>query len=92
MKIYESLTMDQSQRVFRMSADEMYRLYASYADSGTEDGRSMATLLGRYWKKSLNKQKMFEMTRIGLLREASHAHNNQWYELETILRGWAESV
>ena len=52
----------------------------------------MATLLGRYWKKSLNKQKMFEMTRIGLLREASHAHNNQWYELETILRGWAEAA
>jgi len=78
--------------VFRMPADEMYRLYASYADSGTEDGRSMATLLGHYWKKSLNKRKLFEMTRIGLLREAKHAHENEWYELEAILRGWADKA
>jgi len=76
--------------VFRMSADEMQTLYASYMDSGTEEGRSMATLVGYYWKKSLNKQRMFEMTRIGLLREASHAHTNGWFELELILRGWAD--
>jgi len=24
---------------------------------------------------------MFEMTRVGLLREAKHAHENEWYEL-----------
>jgi hypothetical protein len=75
-----------------MSADEMYRLYARYAGSGTEDGRSMATLLGHYMKKSLNKRKLFEMTRIGLLREATHAHENRWYELEAILRDWADKA
>ena len=78
--------------VFRMSSDEMYRLYANYADSGTEDGRSMATLFGRYWKKSLNKRKVFEMTRVGLLREAKHAHDNRWYEMEAILRDWADKA
>jgi hypothetical protein len=84
--------MPEPRLVFRMSADEMYRLYASYAGSGTEDGRSMAILLGHYMKKSLNKRKLFEMTRIGLLREATHAHENQWYELEAILRDWADKA
>jgi hypothetical protein len=52
----------------------------------------MATLFGRYWKKSLNKRKVFEMTRVGLLREAKHAHDNRWYELEAILRDWADKA
>ena len=76
--------------VFRMTQDEMYRLYSSYADNGTEEGRSMGTLIGYYWKKSMNNKKVFEMTRLGLLREATHARENGWPELEAILRGWAD--
>jgi hypothetical protein len=73
-----------------MTQDEMYRLYSSYADNGTEEGRSMGTLIGYYWKKSMNNKKVFEMTRLGLLREATHARENGLHELETILRDWAD--
>jgi hypothetical protein len=73
-----------------MTQDEMYRLYSSYADNGTEEGRSMGTLIGYYWKKSMNNKKVFEMTRLGLLREATHARENGLFELETILRDWAD--
>jgi hypothetical protein len=50
----------------------------------------MGTLIGYYWKKSMNNKKVFEMTRLGLLREAANARENGWHELETILRGWAD--
>jgi len=46
-------------------------------------------MIGQYWKKSL-KTGTFEISKIGLLREATWARKNGLIEWSEIVSNWAE--
>ena len=74
-------------RIFKISKDELLTLYTTYQARGVEDG--MSTLIGHYLKKSF-KTGVFQMTRVGLLREATWARKNEFGELADVLSNWAD--
>ena len=48
-------------------------------------------MIGDYWKKSL-KTGFLEMTKIGLLREATRARKNGLVEWSNLVSNWADTI
>jgi len=76
-------------RMFRISENDLLILMNAYKITDTQTGNSTATMIGQYWKKSL-KTGTFEISRIGLLREATWARKNGLIEWSEIVSNWAE--
>ena len=76
-------------RMFRISENDLLILMNAYQITDTQTGNSTATFIGKYWKKSL-KTGTFEITRAGLLREATWARKNGFIEWSQIVSNWAE--
>jgi hypothetical protein len=75
--------------MFRISENDLLILMNAYKITDTQTGNSTATMIGQYWKKSL-KTGTFEISRIGLLREATWARKNGLIEWSEIVSNWAE--
>jgi len=75
--------------MFRISENDLLILMNTYKITDTQTGNSTATFIGQYWKKSL-KTGIFEITRVGLLREATWARKNGLIEWSEIVSRWAE--
>jgi len=76
-------------RLFRINQDDLYIMMNAYKITDTQTGNSTATMIGQYWKKSL-KTGTFEISKIGLLREATWARKNGLIEWSEIVSNWAE--
>jgi hypothetical protein len=76
-------------RLFRIDKDDLYIMMNAYKITDTQTGNSTATMIGQYWKKSL-KTGAFEISKIGLLREATWARKNGLIEWSEIVSNWAE--
>ena len=76
-------------RLFRISQDDLLILMNTYKISDTQTGNSTATFIGQYLKKSF-KTGTFEITRAGLLREATWARNNGFIQWSEVVLNWAE--
>jgi len=72
-----------------MSQDDLLTLMNTYTITDQLTGNSTATMIGRYWKKSL-RTGTFEITRTGLLREATWARKNGFIQWSEIVSNWAE--
>jgi len=69
--------------MFRISENDLLILMNAYKITDAQTGNSTATMIGQYWKKSV-KTGIFEITRVGLLREATWARKNgliEWSEI-----------
>ena len=75
--------------MFRISENDLLILMNAYKITDTQTGNSTATMIGQYWKKSL-KTGTFEISKIGLLREATWARKNGLIEWSEIVSNWAE--
>jgi len=75
--------------MFRISENDLLILMNAYKITDTQTGNSTATMIGQYWKKSV-KTGTFEISRIGLLREATWARKNGFIEWSEIVSNWAE--
>jgi len=75
--------------MFRISENDLLILMNAYKITDTQTGNSTATMIGQYWKKSV-KTGTFEISRIGLLREATWARKNGLIEWSEIVSNWAE--
>jgi len=78
-------------RIFRISKDELQLLAERYKISDMETGNSTSTFIWKYWQKAF-KTGTFEMTRTGLLREATWARKNNFTEWHDIVSNWAEQA
>ena len=76
-------------RIFRISQDDLFILYNTYKTSDTQTGNSTATFIGQYFLKS-SRTGTFEITRTGLLREATWARKNGFIQWSEIVSNWAE--
>ena len=76
-------------RIFRISQDDLLTLMNTYKISDTRTGNSTATFIGQYLKKSF-RTGTFEITRTGLLREATWARKNGLVQWSEIVSSWAE--
>jgi|UniRef100_A0A6C0K307 hypothetical protein len=76
-------------RLYRINQDDLYIMMNAYKITDTQTGNSTATMIGQYWKKSL-KTGTFEISKIGLLREATWARKNGLIEWSEIVSNWAE--
>lgn len=76
-------------RVFKISQDDLLIMMNAYKITDIQTGKSTATLIGQYLKKSF-KTGTFEITRTGLLREATWARKNGIIEWSEIVSNWAE--
>jgi hypothetical protein len=76
-------------RMFRISKNDLLILMNAYKISDTRTGNSTATFIGNYLKKSF-KTGNFEITRTGLLREATWARKNGFIEWAQVVSNWAE--
>jgi len=76
-------------RIFRISQDDLLTLMNTYKISDTQTGNSTATFIGQYLKKSF-RTGTFEITRTGLLREATWARKNGLVQWSEIVSSWAE--
>ena len=76
-------------RLYRINQDDLLILMNAYKITDTQTGNSTATMIGQYWKKSL-KTGTFEISKIGLLREATWARKNGLIEWSEIVSNWAE--
>jgi len=72
-------------RVFRISKDDLETMIQTYK----QENATVATMLGQYWKKSL-RTGIFEITRTGLLREATRATKNGIEDWRQIVSNWAD--
>ena len=81
--------MTTQKRIFRMSQDDLLTLMNTYKISDTLTGNSTATFIGQYWFKSV-RTGTFEITRTGLLREATWARKNGLVQWSEIVSSWAE--
>jgi len=75
--------------LFRIHEEDLHIMMNAYKITDTQTGNSTATMIGHYWKKSL-KTGIFEITRTGLLREATWARNNGFIEWSQLVSNWAE--
>ena len=73
---------------FTISQNDLQAMYNEYRAAGDYD---TATQIGQYLKKSY-KTGVFKSTRIGLLREAKWAKENQQDEWHRIVTGWADKT
>ena len=78
-----------TKRVFRISKDDLQKLAETYKITDMETGNSTSTFIWQYWKKSF-KTGTFEITRTGLLREATWARKNDFPEWCDVVSNWAE--
>jgi len=76
-------------RLFRISQDDLLILMNTYKISDTQTGNSTATFIGRYFLKSV-RTGTFEITRTGLLREATWARKNGFIQWSELVSNWAE--
>jgi len=76
-------------RLFRISQDDLLILMNTYKISDTQTGNSTATFVGKYFLKSL-RTGTFEITRTGLLREATWARKNGFIQWSEVVSNWAE--
>ena len=76
-------------RIFRISQDNLKILFDQYTITDTQTGNSTAAMIGQYWKKSL-KTGTLEITRVGLLREATWARKSGLVEWSNVVTQWAE--
>ena len=81
--------MTRQKRMFRMSQDDLLTLMNTYKISDTQTGNSTATFIGQYLKKSF-RTGTFEITRVGLLREATRARKNGFVQWSELVSNWAE--
>ena len=81
--------MIRQKRIFRISQDDLLILMNTYKISDTQTGNSTATFIGQYLKKSF-RTGTFEITRTGLLREATWARKNGLVQWSEIVSSWAE--
>jgi len=81
--------MIRQKRIFRISQDDLLTLMNTYKISDTQTGNSTATFIGQYLKKSF-RTGTFEITRTGLLREATWARKNGLVQWSEIVSSWAE--
>ncbi len=81
--------MTMPKRLYRINQDDLYIMMNAYKITDTQTGNSTATMIGKYWKKSL-KTGTFEISKIGLLREATWARKNGLIEWSEIVSNWAE--
>jgi hypothetical protein len=81
--------MTMPKRLYRINQDDLYIMMNAYKITDTQTGNSTATMIGQYWKKSL-KTGTFEISKIGLLREATWARKNGLIEWSEIVSNWAE--
>lgn len=77
--------------VFRISNDDLRTLAETYKITDMETGNSTSTFILQYWKKTF-KTGMFEITRTGLLREATWARKNGFTEWSELVSSWAEQA
>ena len=76
-------------KLYRISQDDLLILYNTYKTSDTQTGNSTATFIGQYLKKSF-RTGTFEITRVGLLREATRARKNGFVQWSELVSNWAE--
>ena len=76
-------------KIFRISQDDLLKLYNTCKTSDTQTGNSTATFIGQYLKKSF-RTGTFEITRVGLLREATRARKNGFVQWSELVSNWAE--
>ena len=81
--------MTTQKRIFRISQDDLLILMNTYKISDTQTGNSTATFIGKYLLKSF-RTGTFEITRTGLLREATWARKNGLVQWSEIVSSWAE--
>jgi hypothetical protein len=74
--------------MFRISENDLLILMNAYKITDAQTGNSTATMIGQYWKKSV-KTGIFEITRVGLLREATWARKNGLIQWSEIVSNWA---
>jgi len=78
-------------RIFRISKEDLQNLINYHTIRDTQTGNSIATFLWQYMKKIwTQKTDTFEMTRTGLLREATWARKNGFIEWSQLVSNWAE--
>jgi len=88
--IFLTLTkMATTKRIFRISKDELQILAEMYKITDMETGNSTSTFIWRYWHKTF-KTGIFEITRTGLLREATRSRKNGFDEWSQLVSNWAE--
>lgn len=71
--------------VFRISKEDLETMIDTYK----QENSTVATMLGQYLKKSLTTG-TFEITRVGLLREATWASKNGIEDWRQIVSNWAD--
>jgi hypothetical protein len=76
-------------RLFRIGKDNLQLLAETYKISDMETGNSTSTFIWKYWHKSF-KTGTFEITRTGLLREATWARKNGFTEWSELVSTWAD--
>jgi hypothetical protein len=76
-------------RLFRISQNDLLILMNAYKISDIQTGNSTATFIGQYLKKSF-RTGVFEITRVGLIREATWARKNGFVQWSEIVSNWAE--
>jgi hypothetical protein len=81
--------MTTQKRLFRISQDNLLILMNAYKISDIQTGNSTATFIGKYLKKSF-RTGVFEITRVGLIREATWARKNGFVQWSEIVSNWAE--
>jgi hypothetical protein len=81
--------MTTQKRIFRISQDDLLILMNTYKIRDTQTGNSTATFIGQYFLKSF-RTGTFEITRTGLLREATWARKNGFIQWSEIVSNWAE--
>ena len=81
--------MTTQKRLFRISQDNLLILMNAYKISDIQTGNSTATFIGQYLKKSF-RTGVFEITRVGLIREATWARKNGFIQWSEIVSNWAE--
>jgi hypothetical protein len=86
---YTLTKMTTPKRVFRIHTDELLILMNAYKITDIQTSNSTSAMIGQYLKKSF-KTGTFEITRIGLLREATWARKNGLIEWCEIVSNWAE--
>jgi hypothetical protein len=78
-------------RIFRISNDQLRTLAETYKITDMETGNSTSTFILQYWKKTF-KTGTFEITRTGLLREATWARKNGFSEWSELVSSWADQA
>ena len=76
-------------RIFRISKEDLFILMNNFKITDSQTGNSTATFIGQYLKKSY-RTGILEITRTGLLREATWARKNGFIEWSQIVSNWAE--